>query len=271
MTEYDYSPEGYQRYLDTQRRISRWVENTNAYASQFRSPFGYRTEPSSSSRSRPNPHGERVREKESTRTRSRTEDRGRRNSMSATTLRPSASGGSNVAAHTAQRSSAYTPQSRHSYPYAPASRESHVTDRTTQAVSMHSNRRAQSVAPRPSQTHSTSHSHAHRHTSSQLIVNSSDPPKRSSTLPAYIVATPNQSAPHNYYTQSSHRPSSSHRSQHDHHHSRHQHHHHHHQSRSKSTPRSSSLPLAVAPVYDVGSGSYVVVPPRGRKVTVMYA
>jgi len=31
MTEYDYSPDAYERYLATQQRIARWVENTNQY------------------------------------------------------------------------------------------------------------------------------------------------------------------------------------------------------------------------------------------------
>lgn len=31
MTEYDYSPDAYERYLATQQRIARWVDNTNQY------------------------------------------------------------------------------------------------------------------------------------------------------------------------------------------------------------------------------------------------
>ncbi|KAJ3934031.1 MAG: hypothetical protein NXY57DRAFT_739911 [Lentinula lateritia] len=93
MTEYDYSPEGYQRYLDTQRRISKWVQNTNAHASEFRSPFGTFnpvrvSEESSSSRTRTStvsskPHGDR-----NIIERGRgMDDRERRHSMSATTFR----------------------------------------------------------------------------------------------------------------------------------------------------------------------------------------
>lgn len=39
MTEYDYSPEAYERHIATQQRISRWVDNTEANAHQFKSPF----------------------------------------------------------------------------------------------------------------------------------------------------------------------------------------------------------------------------------------
>lgn len=35
MTEYDYSPEAYERYLATQRRISNWVDHTENYRPQF--------------------------------------------------------------------------------------------------------------------------------------------------------------------------------------------------------------------------------------------
>ncbi|KXN90302.1 hypothetical protein AN958_04335 [Leucoagaricus sp. SymC.cos] len=31
MTEYDYSPDAYKRYLATQQRIARWAENTSRY------------------------------------------------------------------------------------------------------------------------------------------------------------------------------------------------------------------------------------------------
>jgi len=35
MTEYDYSPEGYERYLATQRRIANWVNQTEHHRPQF--------------------------------------------------------------------------------------------------------------------------------------------------------------------------------------------------------------------------------------------
>lgn len=37
MTEYDYSPEAYERHLNTQRRIATWVDRTEAYRPQFAS------------------------------------------------------------------------------------------------------------------------------------------------------------------------------------------------------------------------------------------
>jgi len=39
MTEYDYSEEGYRRYMATQHRIAKWTEDTANCASQFQSPF----------------------------------------------------------------------------------------------------------------------------------------------------------------------------------------------------------------------------------------
>ena len=39
MTEYDYSPEAYQRYLNTQQRIGRWVDKTEGCRTQFANPF----------------------------------------------------------------------------------------------------------------------------------------------------------------------------------------------------------------------------------------
>lgn len=39
MTEYDYSPEGYERHLETQARIERWVDNAERKRSEFQSPF----------------------------------------------------------------------------------------------------------------------------------------------------------------------------------------------------------------------------------------
>jgi hypothetical protein len=44
MTEYDYSPEGYQRYMETQNRIARWIDNTEAHHRAFRVPFGPRSD-----------------------------------------------------------------------------------------------------------------------------------------------------------------------------------------------------------------------------------
>ncbi|KAF8905525.1 hypothetical protein CPB84DRAFT_1745462 [Gymnopilus junonius] len=39
MTEYDYSPEAYQRYLATQNRIANWVDHTEQHRSQFEHAF----------------------------------------------------------------------------------------------------------------------------------------------------------------------------------------------------------------------------------------
>lgn len=43
MTEYDYSPEGYARYLATQNRVSNWVTDQASRAQQYSTPFGARS------------------------------------------------------------------------------------------------------------------------------------------------------------------------------------------------------------------------------------
>ncbi|KAJ3850506.1 hypothetical protein EV368DRAFT_84476 [Lentinula lateritia] len=269
MTEYDYSPEGYQRYLDTQRRISKWVQNTNAHASEFRSPFGTFnpvrvSEESSSSRARTStvsskPHGDR---KIVVRGRG-IDDRERRHSMSATIFRQDPSGVSNAQSHTYRSP---TPRVRHSYPYSPALRESDTATRTAYAAPTQS-RRAQSLSSPPSQPRSRHRTHHHHHyTPSQSAAPSRphrlDSPRRSTT--------PQQSMTNSHHTHSTHRPSSSDRSNH----------HHQHHSRSQSTPRPSSKlgsPLAVSPAYAVvggrayapNPGGYLVIPPKGKKLSVI--
>ncbi|KAE9398922.1 hypothetical protein BT96DRAFT_1105039 [Gymnopus androsaceus JB14] len=288
MTEYDYSPEGYQRYLDTQKRISKWVNNTNAHSNEFRSPFGARSDvPSSSSRTPPpssssaksKPHGG---SSSGDRSRVREDDRGRRSSISSATLRPSVSSGSNAAYHR-QRSPQTT---RHSSIYSPPpERASRTAVIPTQALHV-----------RPSQTHRRSQSLSHFHSQSNHhrdVVPSLrsyprtpntgsgyNSPRRSATLPtsqAYTVVPQSTSTSH--HTHSTHRPppSQSHRT---HHH----HHHHHSHSRSQSTPRprssSNTQPLyssAMSPTYAVVDdivyapkpGDYLIIPPRGRKVNVI--
>ncbi|KAG7439479.1 uncharacterized protein BT62DRAFT_734683 [Guyanagaster necrorhizus] len=44
MTEYDYSPEAAERYQATMRRISRWVDDAEAHACEFKSPFEPRSD-----------------------------------------------------------------------------------------------------------------------------------------------------------------------------------------------------------------------------------
>lgn len=39
MTEYDYSPEAYEKYVRTQERISNWVSQTKAHERQYANPF----------------------------------------------------------------------------------------------------------------------------------------------------------------------------------------------------------------------------------------
>ena len=39
MTEYDYSPEGYEKYLETQNRVSNWVNDQSGRYNQYSSPF----------------------------------------------------------------------------------------------------------------------------------------------------------------------------------------------------------------------------------------
>lgn len=44
MTEYDYSPEGQRRHVETQARIARWAQATEFERPQFRAPFGVRSD-----------------------------------------------------------------------------------------------------------------------------------------------------------------------------------------------------------------------------------
>lgn len=39
MTEYDYSPEGYERYLATQNRVSNWVQSQNDRMQKYTNPY----------------------------------------------------------------------------------------------------------------------------------------------------------------------------------------------------------------------------------------
>ncbi|KIK55444.1 hypothetical protein GYMLUDRAFT_76523 [Collybiopsis luxurians FD-317 M1] len=346
MTEYDYSPEGYQRYLDTQRRISRWVDDTNAHSSEFRAPFGARSDVDMSSGSgTPTSSSSRSKSRHrSVYTQREVEERGRRNSISGATLRPGV--GSNVPAHTyaTQRSTAYTPQVRHSYPYPsipqtnqapfnPSSRPSAVVPGGTMYAvpSPSSQRRSQSLSSRlppppaqsqfqsPSQTYTHTPPHHHRphhrdavpHSSTQVSHSRGlELPKRSATLPAAYIANPNPHQSSATISSSQHTrrsQSTTHRSSHSHsnsnyHRSSHHHHHHHHNDRgyehglyssssprSQSTPRSSSFSSPQKPIYSSGTvvvpgpnyavvdnrayaaepGGYVVIPPKGRKMSVI--
>jgi hypothetical protein len=39
MTEYDFSPEGYEKYLETQNRVSNWVTDQSGRLKQYQNPF----------------------------------------------------------------------------------------------------------------------------------------------------------------------------------------------------------------------------------------
>ncbi|KAI0084083.1 hypothetical protein BDY19DRAFT_974432 [Irpex rosettiformis] len=43
MTEYDYSPEGYERYLSTQNRVSNWVQEQNHRMQKYTNPYTNRS------------------------------------------------------------------------------------------------------------------------------------------------------------------------------------------------------------------------------------
>lgn len=43
MTEYDYSPEGYERYLSTQNRVSNWVQEQNHRMQKYTNPYTTRS------------------------------------------------------------------------------------------------------------------------------------------------------------------------------------------------------------------------------------
>jgi hypothetical protein len=52
MTEYDYSPEAYDRYLATQNRIAKWVDDTEQHRPQFQPAVNASNPPKESSRRR---------------------------------------------------------------------------------------------------------------------------------------------------------------------------------------------------------------------------
>ncbi|KAK7453466.1 hypothetical protein VKT23_011739 [Stygiomarasmius scandens] len=217
MTEYDYSPEAYQRYMDTQNRIARWVDNTNAHAHEFRHPFGLRSDiasPSSReyqsgsfSRDLSQSHGSRV-------------SSGRRNSISYQP-RGSTSKGSTATASASNRQSYPYPLPRSHNPASPAplvsppkpshSRvpvpkttqtrprslsQSYPSTRDTSSVQRrdsrvsHSRTGSRSYAP-PS--NSASHGH-HASTHAHINPKTGNPPARSGTYPVYS-SKPSHSKP----------------------------------------------------------------------------
>ncbi|KAF7342743.1 hypothetical protein MSAN_01989400 [Mycena sanguinolenta] len=151
MTEYDYSEEGRQRFLSTQRRITKWVRSTeSASAPQFRSqpysppPMGseafrlqdYHPSASHSHRS----HGQ---------TSHRTYHESQPSRMSPSSSRSGS--GSHFSSVTPSQSISQaprTPSSTHSHSHSP-----------THSVSHHSS----SHYSHPSSYHSLSHSHSHHH------------------------------------------------------------------------------------------------------------
>lgn len=50
MTEYDFSPEAYERYLATQNRIVKWVEQIDQHKAEFENPIQYLVESSDDER-----------------------------------------------------------------------------------------------------------------------------------------------------------------------------------------------------------------------------
>lgn len=282
MTEYDYSPEGYQRYLETQRRISKWVDNTNAHAPEFRSPFGARSDVQSQSSSN-NPE------------RSRSlGDRSRRERSLPPAAVPS---GSNARLlNRRERSPSYTSGMRRSYPHSPPNESAPVIPSgTNRAVSSSQHRRSQSLASRPQESHSRTHyrdvdiPHSIPHGSLSHGYNS---PRRSSTLSA-VQNQQSTSASHAYthththtHTHTSHRSPPASQSQS---YSQSQSHHRHSRSHSTPRPRSStthSQPLYISDgrtntvtsppyavidntVYTAKPGEYIIIPPKGRKVNIV--
>ncbi|KAF9064503.1 hypothetical protein BDP27DRAFT_1425792 [Rhodocollybia butyracea] len=290
MTEYDYSPEGYQRYLDTQRRISNWVDNTNAHANEFGSPFGGRADVASGDRSRSTPRANSGP--------GRDEYRGRRNSISSALSPNSSASPVNPAVLRMQRSSAYPPQARHSYPYhatvAPQYQSPPVPVIPTGAGAAYPltpiipNTTIETIPvliPLPVRIHmhtmiplpnEVSLFQLHTLTAtSNLTASRSQSTARehhsSSRRSAYTIAP--QESQSQSQSQSlistSHHTHTSHRTHSTHRHSHRSHHHHDH-SRSHSTPRSSEVGATYAivdnRVYTPAPGGYLIIPSKGSRV-----
>lgn len=175
MTEYDYSEEGYRRYMATQHRIAKWTEDTANCASQFQSPFipasGARTARTASSY-RPLP--------------------ARRNSHSGT-AHTAANFNFGRGGTTYHYSQAPPSSSRHHAPTPPPliTRRSQTHPSPSQS-SRYSSSSRPVQQPSPSATspsrHSSGHSSSHRHHHHRHQSNNS---------PTYVIETP---APSKHYT-----------------------------------------------------------------------
>lgn len=172
MTEYDYSPDAYKRYLATQQRIARWVENTNQHPQSNPFVLSPSINPRPIADSPPTTSESRVTSTSSSSGYSKTRAR---SSSDATYCRPEGSRSSKVPPTSGQRSS--TEQSRSS---------SHHTPSSHSRPTYHSRRSSQSGTSR----YTSSSSRTHTTTASYQTINpSKDGPtyvKRSNTQPILI-------------------------------------------------------------------------------------
>lgn len=308
MTEYDYSEEGYKRYLETQQRISRWVDNTNSHSNEYKSPFGARSDvgteepvlkslgasPAPSAiRSRPRPH-----EYHGSTDGSRKGGSDMKRSSSVHRPSPRTRVDS-----TDSESTYYDPDgpgpmpklpgpvpsypSRAGVPGIPPRQISHLVDSISRSQSQQSHsRHSGSHGNRPSSGSNQSRSTATR---GRALVPAalpvSGPPQaasmaRSSSLPRPFPHNDSIALGHGHAHGHGHHHNhhgddrDRHRHHHSSHHSNHHphHHHHHHRPRSRSTGPSVSQSHSQSTTYEISSPTYIA-PALGnnRPVIVPYS
>ncbi|KAF9257860.1 hypothetical protein L218DRAFT_83478 [Marasmius fiardii PR-910] len=275
MTEYDYSEEGYKRYMENQQRISRWVNDTNSHSSEFKSPFGARSDVSTedlvsrslnhspapkSIRFRP-PHeyhgstsvSNRGGRSDSRRSKSVHRPTRHRSDSESTYYDPDGPGPMPMPSQAAV--SAISPQ-----------KFSQLVDTITRSNSKQGHSRHSSHGHRPDSSSSHSRNTAARGRTQALPISGSTHPRnvaRSSSLPRpfpyidSVVLAHDHGHPHHSSTSNSHHHH--HNDGHHRHHHSHHHHHHHHRPRSRSTGPSisHSHSKGSGTTYEISSPTYI--------------
>ena len=177
MTEYDYSPAAYEKYINTQVRVSNWVSTQSDHTQNYSNPFI----PSAHISTKPLPeeHGPRRVAKSPPRSRSSTTS-----ARSSTTTPPQTARQPHVRSHTTRdvRQERHTPTRSKTmpaqpqamvYPVAPGqtfvlptSSRDKRDDRDKYRSSSHRSRSSPNKSPSKSSHHSSRHDRSHHHRSS---------------------------------------------------------------------------------------------------------
>ncbi|EIN08133.1 hypothetical protein PUNSTDRAFT_120611 [Punctularia strigosozonata HHB-11173 SS5] len=130
MTEYDYSPDAYEKYLARQQRIADWVDSTNSQAHRYKNPFVHAPSsiaPSTSSDSshfsrRPSSRHDRDLRRSKTLSPTRSATR----ALSPSSPRSSHSHASPTSSHQSHAGYVYSPPATYTYPAASHATAQHV-------------------------------------------------------------------------------------------------------------------------------------------------